>query len=122
MATWDDVVELALALPEVERSTSFGTPSLKVRGRFLSRLRDDGDTIVVRVDPRERAMLLAAEPDRFYITPHYQNYPAMLVRLAEIDRDELREVLIESWLIQAPKRLRAAHEPALVDQARVSDA
>ncbi len=44
----------------------------------------------------------------------------MLVRLANIDRDELREVLIEAWLIRAPKRLRAAHEPALVAQARVS--
>jgi hypothetical protein len=70
--------------------------------------------MVVRVDIGDRELLIASEPDTFFITPHYADYPAVLVRLANIDREELREVLAESWLIQAPVRLRREHEERIV--------
>jgi hypothetical protein len=106
--TFDDVRQLALALPAVEEGTSYGTPAFKVRGKFLSRLREDGETLVVRIDFDERDILMAANPETFYITDHYRDYPAMLVRLATVDPDELRDLLEGAWRRAAPKRLIAA--------------
>jgi ABC-type sugar transport system substrate-binding protein len=66
--------------------------------------------IVVLVDLDEKEALLQAEPDVFFTTPHYDGYPAFLVRLANIDRGELEEVLTESWRRVAPKRLLKAFD------------
>ena len=104
MATWATVKKVGKRLPEVEESTWFNTPSLKVRKRSFVRLKEKG-VIVVLVDLDEKDALLQAEPDVFYQTPHYEGYPAMLVRLAAIDEEELREVLTESWRRVAPKRV-----------------
>jgi hypothetical protein len=106
VATWDTVKEIALRLPEVEESTWYRTPSFKVRKRSFVRLKED-DVIVVLVDLEEKEVLLKAEPDVFFTTPHYDGYPAMLVGLSAIDRAELEEVLVESWRRVAPKTLRA---------------
>jgi hypothetical protein len=104
VSTWQTVLELGRALPEVEQATWFNTPSLKVRGKSFVRLKED-DVIVVMVDEEEKEMLLRAEPAIFFTTSHYDGYPAMLVRLSAIDPEELREVLVESWRRKAPKRL-----------------
>jgi hypothetical protein len=88
----------------VEESTWHNTPSLKVRKRSFVRLRER-DVIVVLVDLDEKEALIAAEPHIFFQTPHYEGYPAVLVRLSQIDSGELREVLIESWRRVAPRRL-----------------
>jgi hypothetical protein len=109
VATWETVKRLGKALPEVEESTWFGTPSLKVRGKSFVRLREE-DVIVVMVDLDEKEALLAAEPGVFFMTPHYDGYPAMLVGLSAIADDELREVLTESWRRKAPKRLVKQYE------------
>jgi hypothetical protein len=104
VSTWATVERIAKRLPEVEASTWFNTPSFKVRGKSFVRLRED-DVIVVMVDEEEKDILLAAETDIFFTTPHYDGYPAMLVRLSKIKADELAEVLTESWRRKAPKRL-----------------
>jgi hypothetical protein len=104
MATWEMVTEIGLRLPEVERSTWFHTPALKVRGKSFTRLKEE-DVAVVMVDLDEKDALLAAEPEVFFSTPHYDGYPAMLVRLSAISDEELREVLTESWRRKAPKKL-----------------
>ena len=104
MATWATVKRLGKKLPEVEESTWFNTPSLKVRKRSFVRLSEKG-VIVVLVDLDEKEALLQAEPDVFFTTPHYDGYPAMLVRLPAISDDELGEILTESWRRVAPKRL-----------------
>ncbi len=106
--TFDDVRQIALALPGVEEGTSYGTPAFKVKGKFLSRLKEDGETLVVRIDMDEREVLMAANPEAFYITDHYRGYPAMLVRMAAVDAEELRELLEGAWRLVAPKRLVAA--------------
>jgi hypothetical protein len=106
--TFDEVRKLALALPEVEEGTSYGTPAFKVRKKFLSRLKEDGETLVIRIDFDERDILMAANPETFYITDHYRGYPAMLVRLATVDPDDLRELFEGAWRLVAPKRLVAA--------------
>ena len=111
MPDWDHVVALAQAeLPEVEISTSYGTPALKVRKKLFARLREDEEHLVLFVDFMEREALVQASPSTFLVTPHYQDYPMVLVHLDEVDADELRELLIESWRRRAPKRLVAAYD------------
>ncbi len=106
--TWETVRETALALPGVEEGTSYGTPAFKVKGKLFVRLKEDGETLVVRMGFDEREMLLEAAPGTFFLTDHYRGYPYVLVRLAAIDPDRLREILEESWRETAPKKLVAA--------------
>ena len=105
MADWETVRALAAELLEVEESTSYGTPALKVRGKMFARLREDGETLVVWTDYIEREALTQGEPETFFITPHYEDYPLVLISLQRVDEAELRELLIESWRERAPKRL-----------------
>jgi hypothetical protein len=103
---FDRVRELASEFPEAEESTHYGTPAFKVGGKMFARLHDKlGDVLVVRVAMDEREAIMAAAPDKFFITPHYDGYPAMLVRLPSVSRDELREALARSWRFAAPAGL-----------------
>lgn len=105
--TWERVCELAARLPGVEQGMSYGTPSLRVRKRFLARLKEDGQTIAIRVELLDRDVLLQADPAAFYLTDHYRDYPAMLVRLAKVRPAVLAELLEQAWRRQAPKALVA---------------
>ena len=67
--TFEDVRALALALPKVDEGTSYGTPAFKVAGKLLARLHQDGESLVVKIDPDERTMRMTIDPDTFYITP-----------------------------------------------------
>ena len=104
VANWETVVRIGDELPETEVGTWYGTPALKVRGKGFARLREDG-ALVVMVDFLEREALMQADPETFYITPHYQDYPAMLINLERVELQELRERVIESWCRKAPKRV-----------------
>jgi hypothetical protein len=111
--TWDDVVAIGSEFPGVEVGTSYGTPSLKVRGKFMCRLRTDPDALVVRViDLADREALLQSNPAVFFSTPHYDGYPYLLVRLAAVTHEELAELLEDAWRIRAPKRLVADYDAA----------
>ena len=66
---------------------------------------DDEDFLVVRTDFGERAALLQEDPETFFVTPHYESYPGVIVRLATVQPDQLRELLTEAWRLVAPKRL-----------------
>ncbi len=115
MASFDDVLEIGLSLPGVERTTSYGTPSLKVGGRggkMVARLREDGETLVVQCSREEREMLLESDPDTFAVTDHYHGHDLVLIRLAAAERDLLDERLTESWRLVAPARLLAELEDA----------
>jgi hypothetical protein len=101
------VRQIAHEFPGVEDSTSYGTPSLKVKGTFMLRLREDSETLALRTTFLERDLLLRADPETYFVTDHYLNYPFVLVRLARIGRDELRDRLEHSWRHVAPKRLVA---------------
>lgn len=94
----------AAGLPEVEESTWFGTPSMKVRDKSFCRVKDP-DTVVVMVDLEEKEMLLEAAPDIYFETDHYKGWPAMLVRVRAISDEELAHRLRKAWLEKAPKRL-----------------
>ena len=104
MLTWRDVVELARELPEIEESTSYGRPALKVRGKFVAALRTNPDAVVLRCDLDEKPLLLDARPDILFETPHYHGWGYVLLRL-EASVGEAREFLTDSWLLAAPKKL-----------------
>ena len=113
MPSWDDVVAIGSRFPGVEVATSYGTPSLKVRGKFMCRLRTDPDALVVRVlDLGDREALLQSNPAVFFSTPHYDAYPYVLVRLEAVTREELAELLEDAWRIRAPQRLVAGYDAA----------
>ncbi len=104
--TWDEVVAIGLKLPEVEVSTAYGTPALKVRGKFMTRLRPEDDSLVLlEVGFDEREFLMEAEPQTFHLTPHYQPYPSVLARLESVDADTLARLLERRWRAVAPKRV-----------------
>lgn len=96
----------AAHLPEVEESSWFGTPSLKVRGKSFVRLKD-ADTLVVLCALDEKEMLMEAAPEAYFETDHYKGWPAVLVRLKAIGAAELRRRLERAWRLKAPKRLVA---------------
>ena len=106
--TEDDARRLRLALPGVEEGPCYGTPGWRVKKRFLARLRDDGAVLVVKVGDEERDILMAADPKTFFITDHYAGYPTVLVRLANVRLELLREVLERAWRRAAPKSLLSA--------------
>jgi hypothetical protein len=105
--TYETVSELALALPGVEAGFSWGTPGLKVKGRFLARLKEDGESLVLRIGFLEREQWMAKDSEVFYITDHYLNYPALLIRLPKVRKDVLRRLLREAWAEVAPEGLRS---------------
>jgi hypothetical protein len=106
--TFDDVCRLALALPGSAKSTSYGTAALKVDGKLFARLKEDGDTLVLKMDIVSRDLVLKAQPKIFYLTDHYRDWPYVLVRLAEVRESQMRELLEDAWRLAAPpKRLRA---------------
>lgn len=104
---FDDVRRMALALPGVEEGTSYGTPAFRVRSKFFCRLREDGESLVLKCNVYERAYLLDDFPEVFYVTDHYRDYPAVLVRISAAPEPLLRERLEESWRVVAPKKLVA---------------
>ncbi|HWM03666.1 MAG TPA: MmcQ/YjbR family DNA-binding protein [Actinophytocola sp.] len=116
MVDQSDVRRIALALPEVAEATD-GVFGFSVRGKgiawvWLERVEPGKGRVpqpavlAVRVaNQEEKESLLAADPDKFFTEPHYNGYPAVLVRLARIDEAELTELLTDAWRCRAPKRL-----------------
>jgi hypothetical protein len=120
VADFEDVRRIALALPETSERPQWGNASWRVRDKpfvwerplrksDLAALGDaapDGPILGVRVEHRiAKEALLADDPDVYFTTPHFDGYPAVLVRLERIAPDELEEAITEAWLCQAPKRL-----------------
>jgi hypothetical protein len=102
---FEQVRNIALSLPEVEESTSYGTPAFKVRKKLVLRLLEDSERVVINCSEFYRHALVEENPDAFSIPPHYQNYAMVVVRLETVDIKEFRELLRESWRIVAPKKV-----------------
>jgi hypothetical protein len=104
--TYEWIKEMALALPEVCESTSYGTAALKVRGKLMVRQKEDLETVVVRTTWEAREQLLALYPDAFFVTDHYRNYPWVLLRPAASTPELVSTVLEQAWQLVAPPALR----------------
>jgi hypothetical protein len=119
MATWDDVRRIALALPETMEDPG-ATPGWRVRKKSFAWERPlrkgdlealgasapSGPILGVRTaDVGVKEALVANRPDIYFTTPHFDNYPAILVQVDRIDTAELTELLTDAWIVQAPKRV-----------------
>src|SRR5216684_7876224 len=98
---FDTVRRIALRQSDVEESTIYRSPALKVRGKLLACIpihkSAEPDSVAVRIDFARRAELMAAAPDVYYLNDHYVNYPVVLVRLSRIHADALRDLLGMGW-------------------------
>lgn len=124
MVSWDDVRRLALALPETDERVSRGNLQWRVKEKLfvwerplrrpdLEALGDaapSGDILGARVENLVAKEALLADPTGVYFTtPHFDGYPAILVELERISATDLRELVVEAWLVRAPKRLSEAY-------------
>jgi hypothetical protein len=110
VVTYDQIRDIALRLPGVEEGTSYSTRALRVKGKFMVRLKEDGLSVVFRVGFDERDLLMQTKPKVFFITDHYLGYPAVLLRLAAATRKEATDIIEMSWRFVAPKRLQASRK------------
>ena len=99
--TFDTVRKIGMTLPGVEDSTTYGSPALKVNGKFFACIAinksAEPNSLAVRVSFDDRKELLEGAPGIYYVTDHYVNYPSVLVRLSRIKPDELRDLLRMGW-------------------------
>ena len=105
--SWDHVARIGLELPGVEVGSAYGTPALRVRGQFMCRIREDGETLAIRCDLDERPLLIEANADALFVTPHYEAWPMVLVALPRAGKGLVRELVEDAWAERAPKRLVA---------------
>lgn len=124
MADQDDVRRIALSLPETSEgedhfafSVRNGSNQKGFAWVWMERAEPkkpkapNPDVLAVRVaDQSEKEMLLASDDVKFFTEPHYNGFPAILIRLAEIDADELEELITDAWRCQAPRTLLKAFE------------
>ena len=108
--TFDSVRQIGLALPDVETGTTYGSPALKVRGRMFAcmaihRSAEPG-SLALRLAFDQRDELIAAEPSIYYLTDHYIDYPVVLVRLARVSEDALRDLVRMAWTFESTRRPR----------------
>lgn len=94
---------ILLALPGATESLSHGTPAFYVQKKLLARLWEDGEVLVVRTDERDK--WVQKDPEIFFTTDHYRNYPCVLVKLVKVEPKDLEQLLIESWMGRASKNL-----------------
>jgi hypothetical protein len=120
VASWKDVARIVAGLPETTEATprnwrvrkkliAWERPLRKADYEALGADAPDGDILGARVsDEGVKFALIADAPGVYFTTPHFDGYPAVLVRLAEISVPELTELITDAWLAQAPKTLAKA--------------
>jgi hypothetical protein len=108
--TLEDLRAFLLALPGVEEGTAYGHPAFRVKGRQLLGLKVEEGAAGLRVGFDERDLLLEADPETFYVTDHYRSYPTVLIRIAKVDPEQFRRMIVRRWREVAPKALVKAFD------------
>jgi hypothetical protein len=107
-------LRIALAMPATETSTSYGTPAVKVRGKLMSRWRTEAEgALAIRCDFLDRQILLLAQPEIFFLTDHYRDYPVILMRLEKASRTTMAEAVERAWRLVAPTKLVRERDESL---------
>ena len=114
VSTWLKLRALALSLnlPGVTETTSWGQPCLKAHGKLWAWWSPHEDAPVFKISIEEREMLIEAEPETFFVTPHYAGHRLILGRPARCDPDWARAMLVRAWREMAPKRVLKAYDAA----------
>lgn len=112
--TWQQIVDFATTtFPDTAESTSWGTPSLKVKDKMVARLRTEREAtgaLALKCSLGDKQALVEGDDPAFFTLPHYDGYGYVLVDLDRVDADELRELITDAWLMTAPVRVRRAWE------------
>lgn len=108
--TFDDVLGMCAKFPGIEEGTSYGTRAIKVKGKLIVRLKEDEETIVLRMSFVVRDILLHEQPTKFYVTDHYKDWPMVLVRLNTVKKKQLADLVESAWRENAPATLVKAFD------------
>jgi hypothetical protein len=111
--TFESVRAIALELPGTVEARAHGAHSFTVRKKLFLRLMPDGETLLVRTDAYEREHLVQTAPAVFHVDSPIREHPWVLVRLAEADPDQLRELVRDAWRRRAPRAMVAAFDATL---------
>ena len=115
--------KVALSFPEANEKMSYGRPAFFIAKKFFTRLRDEDDSVVWSIGSiDERDHLIEMDPKTYFITDHYKDYPAVLVRTSRIDQAMLKKMLERRWRAIAPKKLLAASNATATTSTRNSTA
>ena len=105
---YERYLQIAMDLPGAEQVTAYRTPGVKIAGKFMSRWRTEAEgALAIRCDFLDREILLQAQPEVFFVTDHYRDYPMILVRLDKIRKAALRDIAERAWHHVAPPKLKA---------------
>lgn len=97
-----------MSLPGAAEGLSHGTPAFYVNKKLLARLWENGQVLVVRTDERQK--WIQTDPQTFFITDHYRNYPTMLIALDRVQPDDLKQLLTDAWFGRASKAQITAYQ------------
>ncbi len=110
--TFAAVRAIARTLDGVEESTAYGSPALRVKKTMIACIAinkaAEPNTLMIRLPFDQRDELIAEQPDIYYLKPHYEPYPCVLVRLSRVHRDALRELLHAAWQLAGSKARRSS--------------
>lgn len=110
--SWDEIVAYALSLPETELTPFYGVPCPKVNARaFVAPGREAGSFCLFTNGLDEKAMLIGTDPETFWETPHYRNYPALLARFGTGARERLETYIARAWWDRLKKAQRERFGP-----------
>jgi hypothetical protein len=123
LTDWNSLkaMALGLGLPGVEETTTWGEPCLKAHGKLWTWWSPSEDAPVFKVPFEEREILVVAEPERFFFTPHYRNHPLVLVRPELLELDWAKANLMRVWRAQAPKRLLKEFDAMSTDMKELAE-
>jgi hypothetical protein len=106
--TYNTVRELALRFPNVKEGLAYGTPSLHVGRKLMTRLQEDGQTLVSKIEPSKREAYFELAPDTFFLTDHYKGGPLILVDLTTVRLEVLTELIEKAWrFVASVKQIEA---------------
>ena len=107
---YNTVRQIALRFPDVKEGLAYGTPSLHVGRKLMARLQEDGQTLVSKIEPGQRAAYFELAPDTFFLTDHYKGSPVLLVDLATVRLEVLTELIEKAWRFVASARQVKAYD------------